>query len=294
MGTIVNLFETDCQEIQYCYDFTTHIRHAAIEKDNHLIEAVKSALPFDPLETFYWIEDQSNPGLKREDLRLDAEVIDNGHVLMEIHPGLFRSPEMIDLEAVYFAVHGKELGEGDAIKLGEIGFIWVVAFIKDGCSAKIIEDKLFISRLVPGSPPEPEREKKKRVAAAPKKRGEVRKLYIPSTDVVKYFRKEEPLLGWEDVLRAMYFVSWFDAIKLRRIFNKGDQWLADRCGISKRQVIRITERMKVRRVKVRKGMGVKGIIKLRGRGWPGEGASRWELPGNMGLVMRWRRKLRKK
>jgi len=137
-------------------------------------------------------------------------------------------------------------------------------------------------------------EEKKALAKENKKRAKVRRLNVAPRDVVKYFRKEEPGIGFELPLRGMYLVSRWDPFKRQRIFDMGIEWLADWCGLSERQVIRIHNRMKVRRVEGKKGSSVKGIIKLRGRGWPGEGASRWELPCNMGLVMRWRRHLPKK
>lgn len=146
----------------------------------------------------------------------------------------------------------------------------------------------------PESEPIPGREGKKAVAPGPKKRAKVRRLNVPPVDVVKYFRKEEPSLGWEDLVRLMYLESIWDYVKRRRIFNRGVEWLARWCGLSERQVRNILQRMKVRRVEGKKGSSVKGILKLRGRGWPGEGCSRWELPCNMGLVMRWRRHLPKK
>jgi len=137
-------------------------------------------------------------------------------------------------------------------------------------------------------------EEKKDVATTPKKRAKVRRLNAPPRDVVKYYGKEEPYISWELPLRGMYLVSYWDAVKRRRIYNKGVEWLVAWCGLSERQVRNILARMKVRRVEGNKRSSVKGIIKLRGRGWPGEGASRWELPCNMGLVMRWRRHLPKK
>ncbi|MBA7630567.1 hypothetical protein ES703_38090 [subsurface metagenome] len=150
------------------------------------------------------------------------------------------------------------------------------------------------SGVEPGPGPGPGPGEKKAVATAPKKRAKVKRLNVAPADVVKYFRKEQPLISWEPVLRAMYFVSWYDAVKRRRIFNRGVEWLAAWSGFSERQVRTVLARMKVRRVKEKKRLAVKGIIKLRRRGWPGEGCSPWELPCNMGLVMRWRRNLPKK
>ena len=294
MGSKIDLIETDCQIVNYRYDLNTHLRHAFIEKDRHLVEAVGSRLPFEPLETFYWLENQNDPNLRREDLRLDAEVMDNGHVLMEVHPGLFRHPEVIDLESVWFGIKCRALRQDGVFTLGEIEFILVMAFLKGNLLPRIRGGKLIIINpgLVKRDRPGPG--EKKAVATAPKKRAKVKRLNVPPGDVVKYFRKEQPLISWEPVLRAMYFVSWFDPVKRRRIFNRGVEWLAAWSGISESQVKRDMARMKVRRVKEKKGLGVKGIIKLRGRGWPGEGCSRWELPCNMGLVMRWRRNLPKK
>ncbi|MBA7644123.1 hypothetical protein ES703_51860 [subsurface metagenome] len=91
MGSIIDLLNTDCQEIHYCYDFDARLKYVFMEKDGKLVEAIRSAKPFDALGSFYWLEDLTNPDYKSVDLRLDAEVIDNDHVLMEIHPGLFRN-----------------------------------------------------------------------------------------------------------------------------------------------------------------------------------------------------------
>jgi len=213
-------------------------------------------------------------------------------------------------------VHGKVKGPGEPISWADIDFIHVMYFVREKCLPVIEDDRLTIrvpcgtgSRdLAEGNSaqgsvtPEPEpgfipgRKKGHLtvVKAVPKPGRKAEKRDIPPKDVVKYFRKEEPELGWRPMLRAMYRESWWDRVKRQRIFNKGVEWLVERCGLSKRQVITILGRMKVRRVETDEFTKVKGIIKLRGRGWPGEGASRWELPCNMGLVMRWRRHLRKK
>jgi len=165
---------------------------------------------------------------------------------------------------------------------------------KPGSEGQRAESQGDVGVSEPGSERIPGREGKKGVAPGPKKPAKVRRLNVPPVYLVKYYRKEEPSLGWEVPLRGMYLVSNWDAVKKQRIFNKGVEWLAMWCGLSERQVRRILARMKVRRVEGKKGSSVKGIIKLRGRGWPGEGCSRWELPCNMGLVMRWRRHLPKK
>ncbi|MBA7709651.1 hypothetical protein ES703_118573 [subsurface metagenome] len=137
-------------------------------------------------------------------------------------------------------------------------------------------------------------EEKKALAKENKKQAKVRRLNVPPRDVVKYYGKEEPYISWELPLRGMYLMSRWDHVKRRRIFAMGVACLAAWCGMSEHHVKNILARMKVRRVETKKGSSVKGIIKLRGRGWPGEGCSRWELPCNMGLVMRWRRHLPKK
>jgi len=289
MGNIVSLFETDCQEIQYCYDFTTCLRHAAIEEDRHLIEAVKSALTFDPLETFYWIEDESNPGLKREDLVLDAEILDNSHVRMEIHPSLFRHPEVIDLKAVYFCVHGKELGEGDSIKLGQIGFIWVAAFLKDDLRARIREDKLRIYDPKILEEGEPKKEEKKTPAAAPRKKGKVRRLQVAPADVIKEGKRLELWECWLKIYRQMYRRSRFrklrdvphyprETTRKGRYYFCGIAYLARICGLDERTIKRVLHKLEDAK-----------LIYIRYKGYKGRGCSIIELPVNMKLVWKWRR-----
>ena len=289
MGSIIDLLNTDCQEIHYCYDFDARLKYVFMEKDGKLVEAIRSAKPFDALGSFYWLEDLTNPDYKSVDLRLDAEVIDNDHVLMEIHPGLFRNPEVIDLEAVYFAVVGKDLGPGDFITLGEIGFIWVMAFLKDNLLPRIREDKLRI--IDPGllREDEPEDRKEKAVAAAPKKRAKVRRLAVPPLDVVKEGKRLELWACWLPMYRQLYRRSRFRKLKdvphyprettrKGRYYFCGNEYLARLCGLDERTVR-----------KVLKDLEAENLIYTRYHGFKGRGCSIIELPVNLKLVWKWRR-----
>ena len=289
MGSIIDLLNTDCQEIHYCYDFDARLKYVFMEKDGKLVEAIRSAKPFDALGSFYWLEDLTNPDYKSVDLRLDAEVIDNDHVLMEIHPGLFRTPEVIDLEAVYFAVVGKDLGPGDFITLGEIGFIWVMAFLKDNFLPRIREDKLWIIKRGLLREDEPEDRKEKAVAAAPKKRAKVRRLDVPPRDVVKEGKRLGLWACWLVIYRQLYRRSRYgklkdvphyprDTTRKGRYYFLGVMYLARITGLDEwtvRQVLHKLEDAK--------------LIYIRYKGYKGRGCSIIELPVNMRLVWKWRR-----
>jgi len=312
----IDYLPATCQVVHKFFCFKTLTVFTYIEFHRRMVEAIASREPFDGLELFPLLENEGDPEREVADLVLDCEWTGKDRLRVEILPGLVELLKYVDPESIYIGVHGKVKGPGEPIYWADIDFIDVMYFVRNKCLPVIEDDRLMIrvpcgtaSRDLPEdqSPhgsitPKPEpgyvpgRKKGHLtvVKAVPKPKRKHRKGVAVPKDVLKYFRKEEPYLGWGPGLRAMYRVSYYDRVKRQRIFNKGVEWLVERCGLSKRQVINILGRMKVRRVESEKGTKVKGIIKLRGRGWPGEGASRWELPCNMGLVMRWRRHLRKK
>lgn len=290
----IRRIESDCQVLHYVFEFNPYLRHAYLERDNHLFHARESGKPFDPMLCFPWLKHKDDESRDPSRLRLDCEWNERGNLVMEILPGLLEMLPYIDASSILLGIKGKKGAEGGCILWRDILLIYVTGELRENCEAFILDDKLMIkSREVanPGELAEASGVEKTRGKAKPKKR---KRWDVPPKDVVKYFRKEEPLISWEPMLRAMYLVSWYDVVKGRRIFNKGVEWLVDWSGLSKRQVITNLGRMKVRREKEKKGQPVKGIIKLRGRGWPGEGCSRYELPHKMSLVMRWRRNLPKK
>jgi len=315
MSTIDYLPAT-CQVVHKFFCFKTLTAFTYIEFHRRMVEAIASREPFDGLELFPLLENESNPDREVADLVLDCEWTGKDRLRVEILPGLVELLKYVDPESIYIGVHGKVKGPGEPIYWADIDFIHVMYFVRNKCLPVIEDDRLKIrvpcgtesrdlpkgSRAQGSVTPEPEPDfipgRKKGhltvVKAVPEPKRKARKGKRPPKDIVKYFRKEEPALGWPAMLRAMYRESWWDRVKRRRIFNKGVEWLAERCGLSVTQVRRILLRMKVRRVETERGTRVKGIIKLRRRGWPGEGASPWELPCNMGLVMRWRRHLPKK
>ena len=290
----IRRIESDCQVLHHVFEFNPYLRHAYLERDNHLFHARESAKPFDPMLCFPWLEGKDNKGRNREGLRLDCELNESGNLVMEILPGLVEMLPYIDPSSIVFGIVLRKGADPRCIMWGDILLIYVTGELRENCEALILDDRLMIKfREVanPGELAEACEPEKPRGKAKPKKR---KRLDVPPRDVVKYFRKEEPLIDWEPMLKGMYLVSWYDWVKKRRVYSSGVAWLAAWCGLSKRQVRRNLGRMKVRRVKEKKRTVVKGIVKLRGRGWPGEGCSRWELPCNMGLVMRWRRHLPKK
>ena len=290
----IALLQNDCQIIHYIFDFPTKTRHAFLEYDQHMVEAIASRAPIEPLKVFYWQENLLNPNHDPMALILDCKRIDNKKINMELKPELAPSFKYWDVEATSFYIDGKDIDPERPITMVDIGFIHMQVFLKDNVLAKIREDKLILYDPSRSNPDPSQESYPKPKPKKSKKQAKVRRLNVPPRDVVKYYRKEEPELGWELPLMGMYLMSYWDHVKRQRIFNGGVACLAAWCGLSEHQIINIHNRMKVRRVETKKGSSVKGIIKLRGRGWPGEGASRWELPCNMGLVMRWRRSIPKK
>jgi len=94
---------------------------------------------------------------------------------------------------------------------------------------------------------------------------------------------------WQPVLKAMYKRSkYLDRKRLThytghhdrqgRFYLKGNESLATALGVSQETVKRVLSWLKKH-----------GIIKLRHRGYPGEGNSIWELPFNLAHVFAWSR-----
>lgn len=108
-------------------------------------------------------------------------------------------------------------------------------------------------------------------------------------DVLKYFSNIPTRLTWQPVLNAMYKRSKFlESKRLTqytghsnrhgRFYLKGNQALADALGITARHLSNILT-----------WLASHCLIKLRHRGYPGEGNSIWELPFNLAHVFSWRR-----
>ncbi|MBA7615710.1 hypothetical protein ES703_22999 [subsurface metagenome] len=294
MGNTIDLTDTDCQIVNYRYDLNTHVRHAYIEKDRHLVEAVGSRLPFEPLDTFYWLENQNDGNLRREDLRLDAEVMDNGHVLMEVHPGLFRHPEVIDLESVWFGIKCKALRQDGVFTLGEIEFILVMAFLKGDLLPRIRAGKLVIidPALVEKDRPGPG--EKKAVATAPKKRAKVRRLKVAPHDCVKYAKEKGAKKSSVVIFRALYRGSWWGNSSKLWVWHepkhRDGRWntgglagLVDRTGFCDKWVgKRLKELQDI------------GVIYKRAHGRKGVTNTIWELPKEKPHVMAWKRRPKKR
>ncbi len=290
MGNRIDLIPPDCQILHYCYDLPACLRYAFIEKDSHLVEAVRSRLPFEPIDTFYWRENVLDADFKREQLRLDAEVMDNGGVRMEVHPGLFLHPEVIDLESVWFGIVGKGWGPGDFIRLSEIGFIWVMAFLRDLSTAEILEDKLIIHRKVHEIPEEFQEPEKKAVPAAPEKEAKVGRPDVPPRDVVKYAKEKGVKRSSLVILRGLYRGSWWGNSSKLWVWHEpkhrdgrwntgGVDGLVDRTGLCEKTVRSGLKELREARV-----------IYRRHYGRPGEGNSIYELPKKKGHIMAWKRK----
>ncbi len=290
MGNTINLIDTDCQEVHYCYDFVTHLRYAFIEKDRHLIEAVGSRLPFEAVETFYWLEKENNPNLRREQLRLDAEVMGNGHVLMEVHPGLFLHPELIDLESVWFKIVGKGWGPGDFITLSEIGFIWVMAFLKGDLLPRVRNGKLIIIDPAVIGKGRPGPGEKKAVAAAAKKEAKVKRLEVAPGDVVKYAKEKGVKRSSVVILRGLYRGSWWGNSSKLWVWHepkhRDGRWntggladLVDRTGYAINTVCDGLKELREARVIYKRAHGRKGVTN-----------GIYELPKKKGHIMAWKRK----
>jgi len=108
-------------------------------------------------------------------------------------------------------------------------------------------------------------------------------------DVLKYFSHIPTGLTWQPAFKKIYKLSKFLESKLLthytghynhqvRVYLKGNKALADALGISPWSLSHILSWMKSH-----------GLIRLRHRGYPGEGNSIWELPFNLAHVFAWLR-----
>ncbi|MBA7617457.1 hypothetical protein ES703_24772 [subsurface metagenome] len=289
MGNTIDLIDTDCQVVHYRYDLPACLRYAYIEKDNHLVEAVRSRLAFEPLDTFYWLENLLDPDFTREQLRLDAEVMGNGHLRMEVHPGLFLHPEVIDLESVWFYIRCRALRQDGVFTLGEIYFIWVMAFLKGDLLPRIRGGKLMIINPALIGKGRPGPGEKKAVATAPEKREKIGRLDVPPRDVVKEGKRLQLWACWLVMYRQMYRRSQFKELqkvphyprattRKGRYYFLGVRYLARLCGVDERTVR-----------KVLKDLEAENLIYTRYHGFKGRGCSIIELPVNLRLVWKWRR-----
>jgi hypothetical protein len=106
-------------------------------------------------------------------------------------------------------------------------------------------------------------------------------------DVLKYFSQLPTKLTWQPVLKAMYkhsrfisrkrlthFTGHYD--KMGRFYLKGNNFLASAVGMGRPHISPILS-----------WMNSHSLIKLRHRGYPGEGNSIWELPFNLPHVFAW-------
>ncbi len=273
----IDLIDTDCQIVHYRYDLPACLRYAYIEKDNHLVEAVRSRLSFEALETFYWRENLLDPDFTREELRLDAEVMDNGHLLMEVHPGLFRHPEMIDLESVWFSIWCRALRQDGVFTLGEIDSILVMAFLKGNLLPRIRGGKLIIidPALVKRDRPGPG--EKKAVATAPKKRGKVRRLNVPPGEVMEFCKENYRRGEWRRIIRGLHKCCLYrerredkyypgKSERKNRQYVWGQVWLAKKLGMDRWTLGKWMKRFEA-----------DGVIYYPYKGYIGRGASIVEL-----------------
>ena len=140
----ITLLQNDCQVIHYIYDFPTKTRFAYLEYQNHLVEAIDSRVPIEPLVVFYWQENLTNPNPDPMALRLDCERMPNNGIRMELKPELSPSFNYWDVESTSFSVHGKDTAKEGPITMAEIGFIAMRVLLKENYLARIRDDKLII------------------------------------------------------------------------------------------------------------------------------------------------------
>jgi len=140
----ITLLQNDCQVIHYIFDFPTKTRHAFLEYQNHLVEAIDSREHIEPLVVFYWQESITNPNPDPMALMLDCERMPNNGIRMELKPELSPSFEYWDVESTSFALHGKEIEPEDPITMADIGFIHMQVFLKENYLARIRDDRLII------------------------------------------------------------------------------------------------------------------------------------------------------
>lgn len=111
-------------------------------------------------------------------------------------------------------------------------------------------------------------------------------------DVVKYFSRVPSRLPWPLLLKAMYKQSRYLSFtwlkhytghskNAGRFYLKGNKHLEHITGLNPSTIKRTLTWMKRQQ-----------ILKLRHRGYPGEGNSIWELPFNLAHAFAWRRKPR--
>ncbi len=290
MGNTIDLIDTDCQIVHYRYDLPACLRYAYIEKDNHLVEAVRSRLPFEALETFYWRENLLDPNFRREQLRLDAEVMGNGHLRMEVHPGLFLHPEVIDLESVWFYIRCRALRQDGVFTLGEIDSILVMAFLKGNLLPRIRGGKLVIINPALIGKGRPGPGEKKAVATAPKKRGKVKRLKVAPAGVVKYAKKMGVKRSSVVIFRALYRGSWWSNSSKLWVWHepkhRDGRWntggladLVDRTGFCEKWVKKGLKELQDIDVIYKRAHGRKGVTN-----------TIWELPKDKRHVMAWKRK----
>lgn len=285
----IALLQNHCQVIHYVLDFPTKTRHAFLEYDNHMVEAIASRAPIKPLDIVYWQENLSDPNPDPMALRLECERLPDNGIRIELKPELAPSFDYWDVEATSFAVHGKDIDPEGPITMADIGFINVQVFLKDNLLARIRDDKLIIydpAKYNPEPLPDDYRHQKT-TSSSPA--GKKKRRQKTPRDVLKYFSHITTRLTWEPVFKEMNKRSkYLDRKALNhytghynrkgRFYLKGNESLATALGMGHDVLSRTLSWMKAQ-----------GLIRLRHRGYPGEGNSIWELPLNISHVFAWLR-----
>ena len=298
MSKIASL-ENDCQIIHYFYEFPTKTRFVYLEHNSKLIEAYESRASIKLMEAFYWQENLSNPNPDPMALRLDCKYLPDGSIEIELKPEIARSLKFWNLKETWFTIFGKGYEPAEPITMEDIGSIWVDVRLEHGHRAIIRDGKLVIQSSgdgeikglpddyyahgrsnpkIKGSPePEPTREKEK-----PKKKEKANVLHLPeypkpTKEIWEWCKSHYGPGEWKRILRGLNKFCLYrerredkhypgKSERKNRQYVYGQQWLADKLGITRRNVRKWLYRFEA-----------DGVIYYPYKGYRGRGASICEL-----------------
>lgn len=287
------------QEIFYNFHFPSKKLHINNIVDDTRIENVGRIKTFDRLETFYWLENENNKDKTVLDLILDYESSESGRIRIELTPALIEIMQGVNLSTVSISIHGKEKAKGDPIGFYDIEFIIIAAEIEDKRKTydrygQIINNEKSGAGAErspqiyrgPGAADWERTEKKRDESKKPnlyivpkKDGGKKKKKRSPTVpkDIKQYGHENYSRGEWERILRGLHKHSMYKkrredkhypgkSKRKNRQYVFGQEWLADKLGLSRWTVGRWFERFED-----------DGLIYCPYRGYMDRGASIIEL-----------------
>ena len=296
---IINQPKSLSQVISFIFHFPSKKLHLNIIIDGIRVELTGKLIPFDRLSCFYWLEDENNPDKDVLDLVLDYEHNANDTIKMELTPEVLELMPGVDLSTIDVRIYGKKKAKREPLRFYDIEFIIISAEVEDKTKTydrygQIInneksKDGAERSPQVYGGPGvedwdrhqnKKDESKKPDLYIVPKpgdrKKKAKRRPQVPK-EIMQFSNDHYARGEWKRILRGVHKFSIYRARKedkhypgkskrKNRQYVFGQEWLADKLGLSRWTVGRWFERFED-----------DGLIYCPYRGYMDRGASIIEL-----------------